>query len=770
MMKRLIHKPSLMVATVITALWSTACVHQPGADTAKATAAAEPAIQPNIVHIFTDDLGWLDIACYYRAVHGEESVYETPHMDRLAKNGKRFMQAYSPAPTCAPSRAAYMAGQYTTHTGVLHVMGGRLPRVYHPSHAYIDPFYSGRLPLETPIIADVLKEAGYTTAHIQKWHFGGRSKGFPGPLDYGFDFSWSWDGLHYNDPELYDRTDKKTADYEGIWRPMSPDRVTGFAASYDQTQPYALDPNDDDRPFDAVVDLSVRWMDKAKDSGQPFYMNFCPSFVHGPFSTRDRKRLAHYCEKMGVPFPTDPGRIADMEPGFSNPYYAAMLDSLDWQVGKILTYLEQTDDPRNPGHKLIDNTYIMVSSDNGGLEYAPIRQGQDKGERERVTDNTPLRGGKLTIFEGGIRIPFIIQGPGIEAGSVCETPINLIDLFPTYMAMAGAKSKLDLNLDGCDILPVLHGDASEVKFADGSARDTLFWHYPSVMPSSSIIRKGGWKLRWNHAPELNRLPRMMLYKLYNDDGSVCDLAEANNLADSEPERRDALLAELKAWLVDHNAPKPYKNAQVSGNHRKLAGADQVPAVLKLHSQGDRVELHYETGAQKTAVVEAQLLYTTNGSRLLQHNYPHQEEWFAVPAEIKDGVVSASAPAGMTHGVFYLRDANDFLITSEASLPPQVGENGSGDVGVSMLKDGFAYRPGLIALIDLARSAEASAQQSGQPLAALRGAIKAAQAVAQTPVEEQSYASAMRALRKEIRALDVPQAKLPVMSQFATPRW
>jgi len=732
-----------------------------------ATSTVQATPQPNIVHILTDDLGWQDIACYYRALHGEESVYETPHMDRIAQNGKRFMQAYSPAPTCAPSRAAYMAGQYTTHTGVLHVMGGRPARIYHPSHAYIDPHYSGRLSLETPIIADVLKEAGYITAHFQKWHFGGRSKGFPGPLDYGFDFSWSWEGLHYNDPELYDPTDKKTADYEGIWRPMSPDRVTGFASSYDPKDPYALDANDDDRPFDSVVDLSLRWMDKIKGQGKPFFVNFCPSFVHGPFSTRDRKRLVHYCEKMGIPFPTDPGRITDTAPGFSNPYYAAMLDSLDWQVGQILSYLETTDDPRNPGHKLIDNTYFMVSSDNGGLEQSPIRNGKDKGKGERVTDNTPLRGGKLKIFEGGIRVPFIIQGPGIEPGSVSETMINLIDMFPTYMAMAGAESKLDLDLDGCNVLPVMLGEASDAQFADGTARDTLFWHYPSVMPSSSIIRKGGWKLRLNHAPEVNRLPRVMLYQLYNEDGTVCDIAEANNLADSQPAIRDALLADLNAWIAKYNAPKPYKNAHLQGDKR-LAGSDQVPAVVKLQSVQNRVELHLEAGAGKSKVVEAKLLFTTNGSKLLQNN-PHQEEWFDISAEIKQGMVSAVAPPGMTHGIFFLRDQNDFLITSEP-LPSYAGPDKTHAVGVDMIQDGYAYRPGLLSLINLAASAQQHAQKDGQNVAALDQAIQSAERVVQTPVEEASYALAMRTLRKAIKSLDVPQASLPVMNQFKTEKW
>ena len=725
--------------------------------------------KPNIVHILTDDLGWQDIACYYRAMHdGEESLYETPHMDRLAAKGRRFMQAYSPAPTCAPSRAAYMAGQYTPHTGVLSVLGGRLARPYNARHAYMDPFYSCRLDLDTPIIADVLKEAGYTTAHIQKWHIGGRSEGYPGPLDYGFDFSLDWQNMYYNDPELYDPSDRKTANTNGVYSPMSPDRITGFAASYDPRDPYTLDPNDDDRPFDSVVDLSLRWMDKVRGAGQPFFMNFCTKFVHGPFSTRDRKRLEHYCKKMGVPFPTDSGRIANMDPGFRNPYYAAMLDTLDWQVGKILTYLETTDDPRNPGHKLIDNTYIMVSSDNGGLERAPIARGSDRGRPERVTDNTPLNAGKHKVFEGGIRIPFIIAGPGIEQGSVCDTPIHLVDLFPTYMAMAGAEPKPELNLDGCNVLPVFLGQESDVKLADGTVRESLFWHYPGVTSSSSIIRKGDWKLRLNYAPELNGLPPIMLYKLYNDDGSICDLGEANNLAESHPEKTNALLAELQEWLAKSDAAMPYKNAQMFGGS-PLPGTDRVPTVLERQSAGKRLEVLVETGADKSKVVEAKLIYTTNGSKLLLDGGRAKEEWFEAPAEISGGTATAIAPPGMTHGVFYLRDENGFMITSEP-LPPRAGTGSNKSEGTDLIQDGYAFRSGLLSLIDLAVSAKENAHKAGLNTARLNQAIQSAKAVAKTPVEEQSYVLSLRALRKAIKSLDVPEAKLPVLNQFVTEKW
>lgn len=443
-----------------------------------ATSFTAAAPQPNIVHILADDLGWQDIACYYRAAHGgKESVYETPHLDRIAAQGMRFMQAYSPSATCSPSRAAIMAGQFTTRTGVLHVTGGGVPTPFNASFAYMDGFYPCRLDLETPTIARVLKDAGYTTAHIKKWHLGGRNDGYPGPLDYGFDFSWDAKTKDYNDPALWDSSAPgKTEYYNGLWLPLNP-RHKGFATD-NPNDPYRTDPGDDDRPLDGVSDLALRWLAKAKDGGKPFFLNLCPSLVHGPISTRDRKRLQHRCDKMGVPFPTDPGKITDKKNGQVNPYYAAMVDGLDWSIGKVLTFLETTDDPRQPGQKLIANTWLIISSDNGGAEgnFAP---------QERVADNSPLREGKSTVYEGGLRIPFIVMAPGVKPGSVSETPVNLIDLFPTFMSIAGAPRREDLKLDGCDLLPLLLG-----KETVGVTRSTSPSPAEKPPPASSAATAG----------------------------------------------------------------------------------------------------------------------------------------------------------------------------------------------------------------------------------------------------------------------------------------
>jgi len=540
---------------------------------------------------------------------------------------------------------------------------------------------------------------------------------------------------------------------------MAPHRLADFPSSTNPKDPYCLD--EDGRPFDSVSDLAVRWMDKAKE--KPFFLNFCPSFVHGPFSTRDRKRLEHYCKKMGVPFPTDPGKSNDNTPGQNNPYYAAMVDSLDWQVGQLLQFLETTDDPRNPGHKLIDNTFVILSSDNGGLLETPVTAGEGKGQRETITDNRPLDGGKLTLQEGGIRIPFIVRGPGVPKGALnAKTPVSLVDMFPTFLAIAGAKPGKHLDLDGGNALPVFQGESDKVVKTDGTTRDTLYFHYPSVMPTSSIIIKDGWKLRLFHggSMEPNR-PRVALFHLYNPDGSPVDESESKNLADELPEKRDALLADLEVWMKKHKAELPYKNAQKTGQPEP--GSERVPALLSSKVDGKTIITEVESGEGKSRIVDAKLVYTANGSKLLRAGQ-NTEEWYQTPAKIEGARVTVDAPPGMTHGVIYLRDENDFMITSEP-LPPITGPLSSSAKGVELIKDGFAWKPGLLSLIETARAASASADNKELDHAALDAEIAKAEKVAEQPADEKAYAPAMRGLRQAIRALDVPEAKIAALNWF-----
>jgi arylsulfatase A-like enzyme len=692
-----------------------------------------------------DDLGWQDVACYYRDQHDERPFYETPNLDRIAERGIRFMQAYSPAVTCAPSRAAYLTGQYTPHNGVYHVnMGCQVPRLRRDSNSMLDPYYVGRLMPGKPVIGKALKQAGYTTAHVGKWHVSGAS-GYPAPIQVGFDFSF--DHLkRYNDPEIYDENDPKQTNFPGL-----------FAQPKNRLQDAFNDPRypllEDDRPYDSMTDLSQRWIQKAARGDKPFFLNLCPNLVHGPVMTRDHKRLAHYCEKLGIPFPTDQGSISDPgKPGQHNPYYASMVDSVDWIIGQIVQTLETTDDPRYSGHKLIDNTYVFISSDNGGAQKLRNWKNADgKIEFEKVTDNAPLRAGKAWAYEGGCRIPFLVMGPGIEAGSVnTKTPINLIDLFPTFLAIAGGEGGKQ-ELDGCNLLPVIKGQKQTPHFVDGKPRDTVYFHYPVLNAAFSTIRRGPWKLMKNTGGSLNTAPEIQLFRLYDEDGSSQDVSENKNLASEYPEIAKQMLTDLDRWLKDHSAGVPYQNAAYKPGN--LPGQKDVSKVIQLGSEGTTLSVWVEEG--KSRIADAFLLYTINPGKT--------EEWFRASARIDGNRIEAQAPPGMTHGVFCMIDENNFLITSEPI--PSMQKLRLGQPVSEVLKDGFAYRPGLEAMIMHARVAKSQAQEASLSTLALDNAVLAATKTVQQPVEAKAYMLEMRKLRKAIRSLDIPAARHRALNWF-----
>ncbi|MDF7823601.1 sulfatase [Pontiellaceae bacterium B12227] len=693
--------------------------------------------QPNIVHILVDDLGWQDIVCF--DVDGETWL-ETPNLDRLAKRGRKFMQAYSPAPTCAPSRAAYISGQYPVHTGIYHVYGGKLPRAWYEGHAkitsHINPFYPYRLPLTENTIAKELQKAGYFTGHVGKWHLGGRSNGYPFPVNYGFDFGYMSDPdsstLYYNDPDIWGSKKDGAKVFNGLAATMKPDRLSDFATD-SPNDPYRLD--DDGRPFDKPLDTALGFIKKHKD--KPFFLNYCTYYVHGPIQARNRERFEYYCKKMGMAVPTDPGPVNDKSPGAPNPYYATMIDTLDWMVGQVIKVLETTGDPRNPGHKLIENTYIMISSDNGGL----------LGYGDTVTCNAPLRGGKQHLHEGGIRIPFIVSGPSVPEDSTCDTPISLIDLYPTMLAMAGQPPSKNPKLDGVNIFPLMTGQSSQAIAPDGSVRDALYFYFPNYHTAGSAIRKGNWKAVRNLAPGVNSNPEVELFRLYNDDGSVADLGEANNLAAEMPELSNRLLAELDEFMTAAKITKPYKDPK---GVTPAPGQDKVPSVLARAAKGSRIWVDVETGAEKSPIVDAKLLYTVNGS-YLEQTKGRREMWFEASATIDGCRIEGVVPPGTTHAAFCMVDKEGFLIMSEELPSNQKVSMGKADT--TYLVDGYAFRPGLFALIELGEQAVAELKHSGKSNPALQNEIKRAKAVyAKGKASDMEYCDTIRALRGSIRDL------------------
>ena len=426
------------------------------------SAVADRPAKPNVILVLCDDLGWQDVKCYDI---DEPSPMETPNIDALAKKGVQFWQGYSPAPTCAPSRAAILSGTHPARAQMTHVQGGGVVTPYNKDqHRMMSPWYSGRMPVETVTIAEALKANGYTTGHCGKWHCAVNHHAYPQPEDQGFD--WTRHDL-------------------GVTARMRPHRLTGFATDAPD-DPYRLDENGfctHRNNEDALIFIR-------ENKDKPFFLYYCEWLVHTPIHTRNERLLKKYCEKLDVEIPENPEEWHGE--GQTNPFYCAMVEELDYYVGKLFQTLETTEDPRWPGHMLNENTYIIFTSDNGGMERVP---GQN------ITDNYPLDRGKISAMEGGTRVPLIITGPGIPTGVESDVMINGLDFYPTILSWTGTQKPDGKRFDGCNISELLQTDPADpslVKEADGSVRDTMMWHFPNSVALESTIRIGDYKLIRNY--------------------------------------------------------------------------------------------------------------------------------------------------------------------------------------------------------------------------------------------------------------------------------
>ena len=605
-----------------------------------ASAATRPE-QPNVILLLTDDLGWQDVKCYDI---DEPSPMETPNIDALAKQGVMFWQAYSPAPTCAPTRCAIMSGNHPARAQKTHVVGGGPPTPYNKElHRMMPPWYSGRMPEGERTLARVLQQNGYATGHCGKWHMAINHNAYPQPEDQGFD--WTRHNL-------------------GTTRRMTPHRLTGFATR-EEGDPYRLDENG--FPYHKNSEDAMEFIDGHAD--QPFFLYYATWLVHTPIHTRSEELLQKYVDKLGVELPENPNEWKGE--GQTNPFYCAMVEELDYYVGRLLKYLDETEDPRWPGHMLSENTYLIFTSDNGGMERHP---------GEIITDNFPLARGKISAMEGGTRVPLIIRGPGIAANVQSDVMVNGLDFYPTILSLTGIDQPDSKQLDGADLSALLKGDSANVSLvreADGSVRDTMVWHFPNSVALESTIRVGDWKLVRNYDHVGNRhAPEFELYRLYETkDGQQQrgDIEEANNLAVTMPEKAQALNAKLTQVLTEMKASYPYYNPDFK---HPLANKDKVCTILSHAQQGDRVEFTYQEHGAK--VQRANLIYTLNGG----HVY---EEWFRQSATLMPGAkVSAQLPAGTTHYFINLIDENNFL-KSYPEVKDMRGKNAKNPYSTDALK-------------------------------------------------------------------------------------
>jgi uncharacterized sulfatase len=453
---------------------------------------------PNIVLIVADDLGYNDISTFGGGVAGGR--LQTPHIDQLAAEGAIFRQSYSGAGTCAPSRAMLMTGRYPTRTGFAFTptpagMGAMITRIGNSMSmglppaifdAAIDetkpPYEMQGLPPEEVTVAEALRDGGYHTVHIGKWHLG-RQNGMA-PHQQGFEESLLMASglfLPEDDPEVvnakldFDPIDKF------LWARMT------FANSFNS--------GDEDR-FEPGGYLTDYWTDESikvikANKHRPFFLYLAHWGVHTPLqATRE-----------------DYEAVGDISPHRLR-VYAAMTRALDRSVGRITATLEE--------EGLADNTIVLFTSDNGGAGYLGLPE-----------VNAPFRGWKITQFEGGIRVPLFVKWPArIPAGTELETPVAHIDMMPTLLAAAGEALPRDVAIDGENLLPlVTGGDAAMWN------RETLFWqagHY-------QVVRHGDWKLQVSQRPD-----KRWLFNL------AVDPTERQNLADQRPDKVAELAALLDA--------------------------------------------------------------------------------------------------------------------------------------------------------------------------------------------------------------------------------
>lgn len=345
--------------------------------------------RPNIVLMLIDDLGYGDFGCYGSTFH------ETPNIDRLARDGMKFTDAYASAPVCSPSRCGILTGQWPARVHLTQW----IPGVVYPHKKLTEPNFLQHLPAGIPTLASELKKQGYQTASVGKWHLGG--KGFY-PENFGFDVNVAGDEHGHPAPP------------HGYFGPFEYHNLTGYT--------------ENDNLTEVLTQKTDEFLEKAAPAG-PFFLYLAEYAVHMPLQERP-EHIAKYKRK---------NHNAD-EP---DPVYAAMVESVDTALGHLRKKLAELG--------VADNTIILLTSDNGGVGY----QGRSL---HRIGDNGPLHGGKGFVYEGGIREPLIVHWPGVTApGSVCHTPVFGCDFMPTFLSAAGAKDSVPPTHDGLDITPLFRG-------------------------------------------------------------------------------------------------------------------------------------------------------------------------------------------------------------------------------------------------------------------------------------------------------------------------
>lgn len=456
----------------------------------------------NVIFILADDLGWADTSLY-----GKTSFYQTPNLDRLAQRGMVFTRAYSASPLCSPTRASILTGQTPARNGFT-TAGGHHDEVRLKAkirsvsieHKATQTESVTRLDTSYPTLGKLIQKNGYATAHFGKWHVGEEPYS---PLQHGFDVDvphWPGSG--------------PAGSYIAPWQ--FPKFRENFSGEHIE---------------DRMAEEAVQWMQSLPEN-QPFYMNYWMFSVHTPFDAK-KTLIEYYRGRMD---PENPQR---------SPTYAAMVHSMDDAVGTLLDAVDRTG--------IADRTVIIFASDNGGNMYGSL-------DGTVPTSNFPLRGGKATLFEGGIRVPCVVVWPGVtKPGSRSDEMIQSTDFYPTILHALKTNSPDGYPVDGVDIMPALQGYSL--------GRRPIFTYFPHVtpvvpdwLPPAIAVHEGDWKLIRLFFQGENGAHSYQLYNLKED------LGETNNLFEAYPEKVAELDRMIEDYLTDTQAVTPERNPDFDPAH------------------------------------------------------------------------------------------------------------------------------------------------------------------------------------------------------------
>ncbi|TGV04368.1 sulfatase [Flavivirga rizhaonensis] len=445
--------------------------------------------KPNIILIVVDDLGWTDLS------FTGSNLYQTPSVDKLAKEGTYFTNAYASCTVCSPTRASIMTGKYPATLHCTDWISGHKK----PFAKMNIPNWTEFLDPNEITLPEHLKSAGYNTIHIGKWHLGEDQKYWP--EHQGFDKNiggWS------------------------VGMPQKGNNSNGYFSPY--ANPRLSDGIKDEYLTERLSDEAVKYIKNNKDSDSPFFINLWFYNVHVPLQAKQEK-IDKY------------KNLVVQDGNHKNATYAAMIEHMDDAVGKITTILKELD--------IDKNTIIIFTSDNGGLV----------SERQ-ITSNKPLREGKGGMYEGGVRVPFIIKWPHkIAKEKIIEMPIISNDILPTLLGLVKENKLIKNDTDGIDLSPLLLKDKL-IK------REALYWHYPHYHRQGakpySAIRKGDWKLI-----EIFEQDTLELYNLKDD------ISESKNLLHSHPDKAKELHKDLINWRKQVNAQLPNTNKNYNKAYENL---------------------------------------------------------------------------------------------------------------------------------------------------------------------------------------------------------